>query len=167
MNNETNTNNTMSKRIFFPGETVNWIALNVRAINVKSGNIEYQTNIPSDKVLSVTFVDGFDPSKPWLVNVTTDRQALAYRKANHGRNFLLIFNGGCVGWATFHRAERDYNVAVATTLTAVIPIKAKSAAEAEWKAKTALENAVATATESSSIRYELDDTCADATLLSE
>lgn len=159
MNNETN--NTMSKRFFLKGETADWNALNVRAINVKSGNIEDQTNIPDDKVVSVTFVDGFDHRKPWLVNVTPDRQALAYRKANHGRNFLLTFNGAFVGWATFHRKARTYSVAVNTTLTAVLPITAKSEAEAERLATQKLAELVANSEIPSA---EVDDTCAAAWL---
>jgi hypothetical protein len=161
MNENTNANNTMSKRFFLKGATAVWGALNVKAINVKNGNTETTTAIPEDKTLAVTFVDGFDFRAPFN-NVSAEESALAYRKANHGRDFLLVdCNGNFVGWATFHRKTHKYDVAVTTTLSAVLHITAKSLEEAERLASEELENLVA----NSEIPYAtVDDTCADAFL---
>ena len=159
MSNKENT--TMSKRFFLKGDTANWEALGVLAINVKNGNAETTTTIPTDKVLSVTFVEGYDKSAPWTARhaVTAEASALAYRKANHGRNFLLVRDGVFVGWATFHRKSRDFEVAVTTTVTGVFTINAKSAEEAERIAKAKLEEIVLNSEIPS---VEVDDTCADA-----
>lgn len=162
--NNTNANkeNTMSKRFFLKGETADWNALNVLAINVKNGNTETATAIPENKVLSVTFVSGFNHKNPNLANVSAEQSALAYRKANHGRSFLLVNNGVFVGWATFHRKEREFSVAVSTTLSAVIPVTAKSHREAERIASEKLAELVANSEIPSA---EVDDTCADAWVL--
>lgn len=154
------------KKFNLTGNTAVWDALNVEATNNGKGRTERLSNIPEGKVLSVSLLDNYNPRNPSTAEISESESSFVFRKGRK-RNFLLRYNGVCVGWATFHRAERDYNVAVATTLTTVVPVKAKSAEEAEQKAIAALENAVAVANEGSPIRYELDGTCADATLLSE
>ena len=160
-NKNLNKENTMSKRFFLKGATADWNALNVLAINVRNGNTESTTAIPEDKTLSVTFVDGFNHKNPNLANVSAEQSALAYRKANHGRSFLLTNNGVFVGWATYHRKPRNYSVAVTTTLSAVLSVTAKSRYEAERLAAEKLAELV----ENSEIPCaEVDDTCADAWL---
>jgi predicted RNase H-like HicB family nuclease len=72
-----------------------------------------------------------------------------------------------VGWATFHRAERNYDVAVTATLSQVVTIKAKSAEEAEQKAVAALEEAVNEHNLTFPIGIELDECTADAQLSAE
>ena len=135
---------TMSKRFFLKGDSARWSALNVLAINVKNGNCESESAIPSDKVLSVTFVDGFDSANPLSANnVSAENRALAYRKANHHRNYLLVCNGVFVGWATLHRKAREFRVEVATTVRTAFCITAKSREEAERIAREKLEESLA------------------------
>jgi len=129
------------KNFNLTGNTAVWDALNVEATNNRKGRVERLSNIPEDKVLSVSLLDKYCPRNPSTAEISEGASGFVFRKGRK-RDFLLRHNGVCVGWATFHCAERNYDVAVTATLSQVVTIKAKSAEEAEQKAVAALEEAI-------------------------
>ena len=150
------------KKFNLTGNTAVWDALRVEATNNGKGRTEKLSAIPEGKVLTVALLDGFDPANPSTENISASDSSYVFR---HGRrrNFLLRYNGVCVGWATFHRAERNYDVAVSATFSSVVSVKAKSAEEAERKAVESLEAAVAEYNATAEVPIELDDYEVDAT----
>jgi hypothetical protein len=123
---------TMTK-FFINGNTVNWANFNVEALNIKNGAIVATTTIPEHLRLKVCFAGEYDPLFPDVVSDASSSFAMRHGKRRH---FLLLNGGKVVGWATFHRKERDYKVTldVTTTATEEYTVKAKSEEEAYRKA---------------------------------
>lgn len=154
------------KKFNLTGNTAVWDALNVEATNNGKGRVERLSNIPEGKVLSVSLLDNYSLRNPSTAEISESASSFVFRKGRK-RNFLLRHNGVCVGWATFHRAERNYDVAVTATLSQVVTIKAKSAEEAEQKAVAAIKEAVNEHNLTLPVGIELDDCTADAQLSAE
>lgn len=150
------------KKFNLTGNTAVWDALRVEATNNGKGRTEKLSAIPEGKVLTVALHEGFDPSNPSTENISASDSSYVFR---HGRrrNFLLRYNGVCVGWATFHRAERNYDVAFSATISTTTTIKAKSAEEAERKVVEAFQKAVAEYNEIAESPMSIDDYEVDAT----
>ena len=156
-NNMCNQKRKSMKKITLTGNTAVWDALRVEATNNGKGRTEKLSAIPEGKVLVVSLLDGFDTDNPSTENISEGNSSYVFR---HGRkrNFLLRHNGVCVGWATLHRAERNYEVAVSATISSVVNVKAKSAEDAERKALELLEGAVSDYNENTfGEPIELDD----------
>lgn len=130
------------KKFFVNGERANWANFNVVALNVKSGTLCNETAIPEHLRLEVTIADKFDTNAPNLdeVSEATSEYAMRHGKRRH---FLLLNGTRVVGWATFHRKERDYRVAlgVSTYSHEEYVVKAKSEEEAYLKATELAESA--------------------------
>lgn len=130
------------KEFFVNGESANWANLNVTALNVKSGILYNETAIPEHLRLKVTIADKFDTNAPDLDEVSEATSEYAMRHGKH-RHFLLLNGNRVVGWAAFHRKERDYKVAlgVATYSHEEYVVKAKTEEEAYLKAVELANNA--------------------------
>lgn len=151
------------KKLTLTGNTAIWDALNVVATNNGIGRTEKMSEIPEDKKLVVSLLDGFDPRNPSTDNVSASASSYVFR---HGRkrNFLLTYNGVCVGWATFHRAERNYEVAATITLSVVENVTAKSEAEAKSIVENAIRSSVEISNSTFGTSFEVEDFDADARL---
>lgn len=130
------------KEFFVNGERANWANLNVTALNVKSGILCNETAIPEHLRLKVTIADKFDTNAPNLDEVSESTSEYAMRHGKH-RHFLLLNGNRVVGWAAFHRKERDYKVTlgVATYSHEEYVVKAKTEEEAYLKAVELADNA--------------------------
>ena len=130
------------KKFFVNGERANWANFNVVALNVQSGALCNETAIPEHLRLEVTIADKFDTNAPNLdeVSEATSEYAMRHGKRRH---FLLLNGTRVVGWASFHRKERDYKVTlgVSTYSHEEYVVKAKSEEEAYLKATELAENA--------------------------
>lgn len=127
------------KRFYINGETANWANLNVEALNTKNGTKESVTTIPEHLRLQVSLADKFNPLAPNTEDINAETSRYAFR---HGRkrHFLLECNGRIVGWASFHRKERDYRVTVELCSEDEFTVRAKSEEEAIRKAHETAEN---------------------------
>ena len=125
------------KEFFVNGESANWANL-----NVKSGILCNETAIPEHLCLKVTIADEFDTNAPNLDEVSESTSEYAMRHGKH-RHFLLLNGNRVVGWAAFHRKERDYKVAlgVATYSHEEYVVKAKTEEDAYLKAVELANNA--------------------------
>ena len=121
------------KKFFVNGESANWANLNVVALNVKSGIIEDTTAIPENLRLQVTIADKFDTNAPdcEALSLATSEYAMRHGKRRH---YLLLNGNRVVGWAAFHRKERDYKVTVELRSEDEFTVKAKSYKDALRKA---------------------------------
>ena len=127
------------KRFTINGDTANWANLNVEALNTKNGTKEAVTTIPENMRLVVTIADKFNPLAPNTEDINDETSRYAFR---HGRkrHYLLECNGRIVGWAAFHRVERDYRVTVELRSEDEFTVRAKSEEEAIRKAHEIAEN---------------------------
>ena len=143
------------KKFFVNGESANWANLNVTALNVKSGILSNETAIPEHLRLQVTIADKFDTNAPDLdeVSEATSEYAMRHGKRRH---FLLLNGNRVVGWAAFHRKERDYKVTLGVTTYSneEYVVKAKSEEEAYLKAAELAEDAERNGT---AIGFDLED----------
>lgn len=143
------------KKFFVNGESANWANLNVVALNVKSGILSNETAIPEHLRLQVTIADKFDTNSPDLgeVSEATSEYAMRHGKRKH---FLLLNGNRVVGWASFHRKERDYKVTLGITTYSneEYVVKAKSEEEAYLKAAELAGNAERNGT---AIGWDLED----------
>ena len=114
------------KKFYINGNTANWANLNVEALDTVNGIIVPVTEIPEDKLLQVTLAGGYDPLCP---DVVSDGAAEFSIRHGKKRRFLLLNGGRAVGWASFHRKEREFDVIV--RLEQTYTVTAKSAEEAE------------------------------------
>lgn len=121
------------KRFTINGNIANWANFNVEAINNKNGIKEDATIIPENVRLVVVIADKFNPLVPNTEDINEETSRYAYR---HGRkrHYLLKCNGRTVGWAAFHRKERDYRVTVELRSEDEFTVRAKSKEEALRKA---------------------------------
>ena len=99
------------KKFFVNGSKANWANLNVTALNVKSGILYDETEIPENLKLQVTIADKFDTNAPdsEALSLATSEYAIRHGKRRH---FLLLNGNRVVGWAAFHRKEQEYTVKV-------------------------------------------------------
>lgn len=130
MRNQTNTHTNM-ETFHINGNTANWANFNVKALNTKSGIVAETTEIPEALRLKVSFVSGFNPLFPSEVSDKASAFAMRHGKRRH---FLLLNEGKVVGWAAFHRKERDYKVTVRLSSEDEFTVKAKSYEDALRKA---------------------------------
>lgn len=122
---------TDMETFYINGESANWANFNVKALNTKSGIVADTTEIPEALRLKVSFVSGFNPLFPTEMSDNAAAFAMRHGKRRH---FLLLNDGKVVGWAAFHRKERDYKVTVEISSEDEFTIKAKSYKDALRKA---------------------------------
>lgn len=122
---------TNMETFYINGESANWANFNVKALNTKSGIVADTTEIPEALRLKVSFVSGFNPLFPTEMSDKASEFAMRHGKRRH---FLLLNNGKVVGWAAFHRKERDYKVTVEISSEDEFTVKAKSYKDALRKA---------------------------------
>lgn len=122
---------TDMETFYINGESANWANFNVKALNTKSGIVADTTEIPEALRLKVSFVSGFNPLFPTEMSDKASSFAMRHGKRRH---FLLLNDGKVVGWAAFHRKERDYKVTVEISSEDEFTIKAKSYKDALRKA---------------------------------
>lgn len=121
------------KKFYINGKFANWYNLNLKALNNRTGNVESVTRIPDNLTLKVTIADKFNALFPNVDEISEETSAYAMRKGKK-RHFLLISEGRVIGWAAFHRKERNYTVSVKVTFPDTLDVMAKSEQEAIEKA---------------------------------
>ena len=128
----------MKKLNYTSAERVDLVPLNVRALNLKSGEFQSSIVVPDGKYLRITLADKFDTEVGSVDEVSAETSQYA---ARHGRRrtFLLVHAGRVVGWAELHRAVRDYTLEVPVRIqgevTVPVTVSAKSEGEAIEKAE--------------------------------
>lgn len=131
------------KRFFLKGETANWSALNVTALNTKNGLTEGPTTeIPEDKVLRVVLAEKFHPKYPRTAEDVTEETSTYAFKTGLTRSFVLFANGKAVGWATYHRKATPRKVRVGLLVEYETTVMAKSDREAVQKALAQAEDEI-------------------------
>jgi hypothetical protein len=126
------------KHLYYNTPKVDLMSLNLRALNLKSGEFQSTINVPDGMYLKITLADKFDTEVGSLDEVSAETSVYAARHGKH-RSILLVHGGRVVGWAEFHRASREFTVDVTVKVegevTVPITVTAKTLDEATRKAE--------------------------------
>lgn len=123
------------KQICLNQDAVKWEVLRLRALNAHTGSFENTTKIPDGKYLRLHIADKYDAFDTNSENAVSD--ATSEYAMRHGKKkaYILFAGSRAIGWASFHRKEREYNVTVQVTTEQTVTVLAKSEKDALGKAE--------------------------------
>ncbi len=115
-------------------DSVKWEILGLKALNAHTGLYEDITNVPNGKFVGIKIADKYDVFNESSISEVSEATSSYAMRHGKKRDYILFKDGRAIGWATFHREERDYKVTMEITYEDEVIVRAKSEHDAMRKA---------------------------------